>query len=525
MRNEKSISQLPEGWSLSSISDLIGAEGLFSDGDWIESKDQDVNGNVRLIQLADIGDVDFRDKSNRYMTFNRAMEIGCTFVKQGDILVARMPEPLGRATIFPFNKKDSYVTVVDIAIIRPGNGINNKYLMYLINSPVIRKQIKELQTGTTRKRISRGNLAKVQIPIAPLPEQLRIIERIEELFSEINKCRYQLEMNIKQLSIYRQSLLSWMFEGKTSKKQTKSSVKKWSTLGEISEIAGGVTKGRNFRGAKTIQMPYLRVANVQNGFLDLNEVKTIEILASEKEKYELIYGDILYTEGGDRDKLGRGTIWKNEIKNCIHQNHIFRARLQSKLVDSRYIAYYSQTKAARDYFFKFGKQTTNLASINITVLSGLPIPLYPLKTQQQIVLELEAKLSICNKAEETITNIGQQIDRLKQSILQSAATGKLSTQNSNEEPTSVLLRRITTEREIYRQKQKLIMDSIPKKKKLSEKELGIIEVLIKSKTPMSAKAVWQQSKYKDDIELFYAELKKVNKKIKEVRKGMLTLKK
>ncbi len=524
MKKEENKIYLPEGWSLSSIGDLIGAEGLFVDGDWIESKDQDPNGNVRLIQLADIGEADFKDRSNRYMTFDRAQELGCTFLKQDDILVARMPEPLGRATLFPLAKADGYVTVVDVAIIRPGNGINNKYLSYIINSPGVRKRIYELQTGTTRKRISRRNLATVKIPIAPLPEQLRIVDKIEELFSEIKKCKDQLTVNIKQLAFYKQSLFTWIFEGKGTKDQKKA-VKKWTSLGEIAEIAGGVTIGRNLAGKKTIRVPYLRVANVQDGYLDLKDVKTIEIQRPEKEKYKLIFGDILYTEGGDRDKLGRGTIWRDEIKNCIHQNHIFRARLVSKSIDPKYIAYYSQTKTAKDYFFKYGKQTTNLASINIKTLSGLPIPLYPIDIQQEIVQEIEAKLSVCNKAEETILETEQQIEQLRISILRNAAMGKLSDQNVGEEPAFELLNRIVEERKAYLQQQNQVTNQAPKMKRKIEKELTILQVLAGSKTPMSAKAVWQQSKYRSDIEMFYAELKKVSPKISEVKKGMLTLKK
>jgi type I restriction enzyme S subunit len=117
------------------------------------------------------------------------------------------------------------------------------------------------------------------------------------------------------------------------------------------------------------------VANVQDGYLDLRVIKTIEVLETDLEKYRLIFGDILYTEGGDRDKLGRGTIWKDEIEDCIHQNHIFRARPVSEEINSKYISFYSQTQSAKQYFLKNGKQTTNLASINITVLSNLPLPL------------------------------------------------------------------------------------------------------------------------------------------------------
>jgi type I restriction enzyme S subunit len=99
------------------------------------------------------------------------------------------------------------------------------------------------------------------------------------------------------------------------------------SLGNIADIKAGVTLGRrNLRGP-LIRLPYLRVANVQDGHLDLDFVKEIGILENEKEKWLLQDGDILLTEGGGWDKLGRGTVWRNEILKCIHQNHIFRVRV------------------------------------------------------------------------------------------------------------------------------------------------------------------------------------------------------
>lgn len=204
---------LPTGWTVAPINDLIGKDGLFVDGDWIESKDQNRNGTVKLIQLADIGDGEFKDKSNRFMTYEKAVELNCTFLEYGDILVARMPEPLGRAVLFPFDEKMKYVSVVDVAIIRTGEGIFNKYLMYFINAPEIRRQINRLQTGTTRKRISRNNLSQIAIPVPPLKEQYRIVEKIEELFSELDQVMTTLLKIQKQLEVYRKSLLSSAFKG------------------------------------------------------------------------------------------------------------------------------------------------------------------------------------------------------------------------------------------------------------------------------------------------------------------------
>src|SRR4051794_21342905 len=119
--NELGQYQLPVGWAWATIPELAGKAGVFVDGDWVESVDQDPNGDVRLIQLADVGDGVFRNKSNRFMTKAKADELHCTFLKENDVLIARMPDPLGRACIFPGDEKLA-VTVVDVAIVRSGNG-------------------------------------------------------------------------------------------------------------------------------------------------------------------------------------------------------------------------------------------------------------------------------------------------------------------------------------------------------------------------------------------------------------------
>jgi len=205
---------LPPGWARVEIKDLISADGVFVDGDWVESKDQDPDGDVRLIQLADIGEGAFLDKSARFLTSAKADELRCTFLKKGDVLIARMPDPLGRACIFPLEGDNLFVTVVDVCIIRTSSEIASpEFLTFAINFLGTRKQIEDLQTGTTRKRISRGNLAHVTIPLPPLAEQKRIVAKIEELFSELEAGEESLRVARRQLGVYRQSLLKQAFEG------------------------------------------------------------------------------------------------------------------------------------------------------------------------------------------------------------------------------------------------------------------------------------------------------------------------
>ena len=196
-------------------------------------------------------------------------------------------------------------------------------------------------------------------------------------------------------------------------------------LDEISVISGGITKGRDLSRQETIHLPYLRVANVQNGYLDLSQMKTIELKTSEREKYLLCAGDVLYTEGGDRDKLGRGTVWSDEIPNCVHQNHVFKARLDQNRVNPRYVAYWSMSAFARNYFYNKGKQSVNLASINKTVLSALTLPLPSLSEQETVLREIEARLSVCDSIEKTVNTALQQAEAMRQSILKKAFEGTL----------------------------------------------------------------------------------------------------
>ena len=217
MRVEFAGAELPTGWALTPLETVIPHDGVFADGDWVESKDQDPNGDVRLIQLADVGEGVFRNRSARFLTSEKATELRCTYLNKGDILIARMPDPIGRACLFPLDGDEQFVTVVDVCIVRTNQEqVDRTYLCHALNFLEIRNQIEEFQTGTTRKRISRKNLATVQIPIAPIREQRRIVAKIDEFYSELGKGIKDLTKARAQLDVYRQSSLKHAFEGKVT---------------------------------------------------------------------------------------------------------------------------------------------------------------------------------------------------------------------------------------------------------------------------------------------------------------------
>ena len=156
------------------LADVAGASGLLVDGDWVETKDQNPAGEVRLIQLADVGIGEYLDKSNRRLTSETARRLRCTMLRENDILIARMPDPIGRACLFPGDPSPC-VTVVDVCVVRPDPQVAEpRYLLHLLNSEGFQARITGLVKGATRQRVSRGNLQQIGIPLPRLDEQRRI---------------------------------------------------------------------------------------------------------------------------------------------------------------------------------------------------------------------------------------------------------------------------------------------------------------------------------------------------------------
>jgi hypothetical protein len=189
------------------LAKVLAGAPVFTDGDWIESKDQDPNGEVRLIQLADIGDGTYLSKSSRFLTTSTAQRLKCTFLEGGDVLVARMPDPLGRACIFPGDSKRA-ITVVDVCVVRPEpSHVDSRWLMHCLNSPATRGQIAGFASGTTRSRISRGNLGKVEICVPPVKEQ----RRIAAILDQAETLRAQRRAAMAQLNGLGQAVFLEMF--------------------------------------------------------------------------------------------------------------------------------------------------------------------------------------------------------------------------------------------------------------------------------------------------------------------------
>ena len=398
--------------------DIISNGGLLCDGDWIEKKDQDVRGKVRLIQLADIGDGEFKDKSSKYITLETAERLHCTFLEKGDILIARLPEPLGRACIFPL--EGAYITAVDIAILRIKDiSINPQYIMYLINSSTFRSQIKQYESGTTRKRISRKNLEKIEFSLPNLEIQNRIVARIEELFSKLDKAVDTLKTTKEQLEVYRQAVLKDAFQEKEN----------------IIRLGDAIEKPR-YGTSKKCDYPctanstaVLRIPNIdtKNGRVDSSDLKYAEFNEKELEQLSLKNGDILIIRSnGSISLVGSSAIIRKCDTDKTYAGYLMRLRILNKeKLLPKYLLYYLSSPDARRYIESVAKSTSGVNNINSQEISKLCVPLSSIEKQEKTVAEIEMKLSVYHEIEKSVDTVLVQADAMRQSILKQAFEGAL----------------------------------------------------------------------------------------------------
>lgn len=460
------------------------------------------NGNIERDRL---GYIENTDKLNMF------------YYQNGDIAFSHINslKHVGKVALITISELP-LLAGMNLLRLRPSSQLDFQWLYFVLSSPKTRSDVRwKIKKAVNQVSINQKELGKIQLKLPPTFEQKRIADKIEALQAKSNKAKQALGTAKPLLDKLRQSILAAAFCGdltadwrkknpdaepasillerirkerrkrweETELAKMKAKGKEpendkwkakykepepvdptglpelpkgwcWARLEEISLLKGGLTKGKKRKGTERLTpVSYLRVANVQRGYLNLKDLSMIEATEAEIAELQLHLGDILFNEGGDRDKLGRGWVWKNEEDVCIHQNHVFRARLVSNKTNSEIISHFGNS-FGQQWFMKEGKQSTNLASLNMTKLSKFPVPVMPYEESQQFSIKIENCLKKLSFLQEITENTSQQLECLDQSILTKAFQGELVPQDPTDEPASVLLDRIKAEREAMQPKKK-----------------------------------------------------------------------
>ena len=365
------------------------------------------------------------------------MQAGLNLFEQGDVLFAKITPCME-------NGKGAFVQQLptryafgstEYHVLRPSCAVDGKFLYFATFNPIFRAYAAENMTGAAgQKRVSTRFLKDTRLFLPPLPEQRRIAAYLDASCAAIDAAVAAKRRQLETLEALRKSIIQRaVTRGISDNVALESTGNAWMEqipqgwklvcLKRIAEIQGGLTLGKQYEGT-LIERPYLRVGNVQDGHLDLADVSVIELPASVAARVELRPNDVLMTEGGDLDKLGRGHLWQGEIPGCLHQNHIFAVRCFLHKLKPMFLAYLTAAKYGRDYFEATGKKTTNLACTNATKVGEFPIPLPPLAEQEAICLHLEEKLG---ELKRIVTGIESQIETLtayRKSLIHECVTGQ-----------------------------------------------------------------------------------------------------
>ena len=323
-------------------------------------------------------------------------------------------------------------------VYRPLPRANARFIHLLVRSVPFQWELQVRSKGiwVSRLQLTDESFLEAPFPLPPLPEQAAIVRYLDHVDRRIRRYVSTKHKLIALLEEEKQAVINRaVTRGLEPDVRLKPSGVEWlgdvpahweiQRLKQISVIQTGITLGKNYSDEELIESPYLRVANVQSGRLDLSSVATVRVPPAEIRRATLRTGDVLMTEGGDIDKLGRGCIWLGNIPGCLHQNHIFAVRTKLTVLAPAFLVAVMGSCHGRIYFEVTAKRTTNLATTNRTTLGNFPMYL-PGVIEQQAILDHIADQ--CGLKDAIIAQARRQIELVQEyriKLIADVVTGKL----------------------------------------------------------------------------------------------------
>lgn len=354
-------------------------------------------------------------------------------VRKGDFVINSRSDRKGSSGVA---QEDGSVSLINI-VLKP-KGIDTRFCEHLLKSNGFIEEFYRHGHGIVADlwTTKYWDMKSIQIPLPDIPAQQRIANFLDKKTAEIDEAIAKKQRLIELLKEQKAILINQaVTKGMNPNAPMRDSGVVW--IGEVpkhwkvkklkyfSEVQSGITLGKLHSGNKLLTVPYLRVANVQDGYFKLDDIAELKLPQKIVSQYLVQIGDILVTEGGDIDKLGRGTVWEGEIENCIHQNHIFVVRIKKAVALEYFVSLAMGADYGRKYFTQTANKTTNLASTNRTKLGNFPIALPPRKEQEKIISYANDINKRYGAAIETLHKEISSLYEFKETVIAEAVTGKI----------------------------------------------------------------------------------------------------
>ena len=331
-------------------------------------------------------------------------------VQVGDVLVSTVRPNLNTVALVG-DDHNGAIASTGFCVLRADPGLlDHRFLFHWVSTQAVVERLAKFATGATYPAVTDSIIKSLEVKLPSLAEQRQfasILDRAEEL-----RCKREKAIRLAN-DLIRATFVEIFGDPVTNPRAWDDTAR----LESVAEVISGITKGRKLDTVSTREVPYLSVSNVQDRYLDLSFVKRIAATEAEIHRYRLQENDLLLTEGGDPDKLGRGTLWRGEISECIHQNHVFRVRLTSPRLHPVYLNWLVGSPRGKQYFLAAAKQTTGIASINMRQLKSFPLLIPPLDIQLHFVSIVEKVSRMIERQQSALQGIEQAIRGLGSKLL------------------------------------------------------------------------------------------------------------
>lgn len=412
------IGEIPEGWEVGQIGQLYSERRTkVSDKDYPPLS---VTMKGILPQLSTAAKTDAHDDRK--------------LVCKGDFAINSRSDRRGSCGI---SEQDGSISLIN-TVLQPRGEMNPGYYNWLFHTSMFADEFYKWGHGIVDDLWTTGwsDMKKIGVPVPSKCEQKQLAEHLNFECSNIDTILSKTRSSIEEYKKLKQAVITQaVTKGVRGEREMKDSGVEW--IGEIpvewrktqlrhcATIKSGITLGKSYsKDTVLIERPYLRVANVQGGYVDLNDLATIEVTPDEDLKYRLHSGDVLMTEGGDRDKLGRGCVWHGEIEPCLHQNHVFAVQTNETILLPEFLEYLTASDVGRSYFDVTAIKTTNLACTSSSKVLAFTIPLPPIEEQIEIVSFIKKRSLELNKLIMKKELLVQELESYKKSLIYEVVTGK-----------------------------------------------------------------------------------------------------